>query len=396
MSNVYFVISHPIQYYSPLFSEFAKEAKISFDVLYFSDMSTRGYRDREFGVDVKWDIPLLSGYNYSFLKNYAPKWIQERGFFGFVNLGVVTRIKNSPKDAVFIVHGWAYFSSLLTVFIAKVFGRRVFLRAETPQNQEFAKGVVKDLLKRIFFKLLLFPCVDRFLYIGSQNFKFYIALGVSEKRLIFSPYAVDNRRFDEVYQAILNDKHSYVRRHLGISQDATVLLFSGKFVSKKRPMDLLRAFERVQKKFKVFLVMMGDGDLRGAMEKFIRDESLGGSVFLTGFVNQSQVQYYYAASDMYVMCSGLGETWGLSVNEAMNFRLPLVVSDLTGCSADLVKHGENGFIFETKNVADLATTIEKMIQMPRAELSQMGRRSFEIIQEYSYRNIIDNLKNSLR
>ncbi len=67
------------------------------------------------------------------------------------------------------------------------------------------------------------------------------------------------------------------------------------------------------------------------------------NVHLTGFINQSVIPKYYAIGDAFVMCSQEGETWGLSVNEAMNFALPIVVSDMVGCSEDLVEEGQNGY-----------------------------------------------------
>ena len=51
------------------------------------------------------------------------------------------------------------------------------------------------------------------------------------------------------------------------------------------------------------------------------------------------------------MASSFGETWGLSVNEAMNFKLPIVVSNLTGSSSDLVCSNKNGYTFELDQAA---------------------------------------------
>ena len=57
------------------------------------------------------------------------------------------------------------------------------------------------------------------------------------------------------------------------------------------------------------------------------------------------------------MCSGLGETWGLSVNEAMNFGLPLVVSETCDSSQDLEIIGTNGYIFKEGNIQELSSEI---------------------------------------
>ena len=112
---------------------------------------------------------------------------------------------------------------------------------------------------------------------------------------------------------------------------------------------------------------------------------------LTGFVNQSNVKDYYNLADVFVMCSGYGETWGLSTNEAMNFSLPIILSDMTGSSDDLVDG--NGFIFNTDDIDDFASVLDKMVNLPNTERFKMGNRSKEIIAQYDYKVIIENLKN---
>ena len=62
-----YLVSHPIQYQVPLLRRIAKEPDIDLTVLFGSDFSVRGYKDKGFGVAVKWDVPLLDGYQYEFL-----------------------------------------------------------------------------------------------------------------------------------------------------------------------------------------------------------------------------------------------------------------------------------------------------------------------------------------
>jgi len=108
------------------------------------------------------------------------------------------------------------------------------------------------------------------------------------------------------------------------------------------------------------LVMVGEGELRTEIENFINDNKLA-NVHLPGFINQSEIVKYYAVADVFVLCSGEGETWGLSVNEAMNFNLPVVVSEMAGCAHDLVQFGVNGFVFKCGNVRVLANQINQAL-----------------------------------
>jgi glycosyltransferase involved in cell wall biosynthesis len=155
---------------------------------------------------------------------------------------------------------------------------------------------------------------------------------------------------------------------------------------------LLRAFHQLRQP-SYYLVMLGEGELRPEMETYIAQHGLQ-NIRLTGFINQSDISLFYTAADVFVMCSEAGETWGLSVNEAMNFHLPVVVSDLTGCSDDLVKGRGTGVVTAVGNVASLAGGIETVLSN-ETERQRMGEQSALVISEYSFNTIIEQLRKAL-
>ena len=126
------------------------------------------------------------------------------------------------------------------------------------------------------------------------------------------------------------------------------------------------------------------------MEKFITEHQLHDRVLLTGFVNQSQMPEYYLAADLYVMCSGMYETWGLSTNEAMCFGLPIILSDMVGSAYDLIDG--NGFRYPCGDCEQLAQLIDHIFSLPESDFQQMKNRSLDIIQHYSYETIIAAIK----
>ena len=65
-----YILTHPIQYQSPLIRNLSKLFKIH--VLYRSDISAKKYFDKGFNKKVLIDRNLLKGYNYSFLKKIGP------------------------------------------------------------------------------------------------------------------------------------------------------------------------------------------------------------------------------------------------------------------------------------------------------------------------------------
>jgi len=367
-----------------------KELNREFDlhVYYFSDASIKGGMDKGFGQNIKWDVPLLEGYNYTFIKNYSSRKSLSNKLFDLFNPSAVKVLFKSPSK-IFILNGWAYLSDLIVIFTAKIFGKKIWLRAENPLSQETGKSRIKVFIKKIFLQHFLFKFfVHRFLYIGTQNKLFFKYYGVAEDKLVYTPYSVDNSSFDVQYQS-LRDKKEDTKALLNIPTGKKIVLFSGKYIEKKRPLDLLKAVHALNDE-SVLLVMMGDGALRSEMEDYINANKMN-NVILTGFVNQSLVPKYYSIADLFVMCSGSGETWGLSVNEAMNFALPVIISSTSGCSSDLVEHGKNGFIFEEGNIDELIKCLRGFLYDDVFRKSS-GELSKGIVQDYSIQKIVKNLE----
>jgi len=227
--------------------------------------------------------------------------------------------------------------------------------------------------------------------------------------LFFAPYAVDNKRFIEARKS-LSKNRKLLRKELRIDEKDIVILFVGKLIYKKHPFDLLRAYELLnmgksdlpninvnvrRSDFQKFnLIFVGDGILRPELENYVKEYNLK-NVHFTGFKNQTEIPKYYALSDIFVLPSGAGETWGLVVNEAMCFGLPIIASDVVGCGPDLVKHGENGYIYPVGNIEKLTDYLEDLIKNPEKRKS-FGKKSFEIIQEYTYEKDIKGILEALK
>jgi glycosyltransferase involved in cell wall biosynthesis len=384
-----FILSHPIQYISPLLKYLASKTDI--EVCYYSDVSVKGGFDKGFGKAIKWDIPLLDGYKFVFVKNWRKNQPMDTRFMNAFNPGIIRELRKS-KSKIVVINSWAYATDWLVLIFAPLFGKKIWLRTENPINKELNKSLVTRFLKKILLKHILFRFViDKFLFIGIRNKKFYEYYGVTdESRFIFTPYCVDNDSMNNKY-LYLKQRKNQIREKLSIPANRKVILFTGKYIVQKQPLDLMKAFKLLPND-QYSLIMVGEGELRSQMQQFIDTNQLTG-IILTGFVNQSEIWEYYIAADVFVMCSN-SETWGLSVNEAMNFHLPVVVSDASGCSADLVQPGNNGFVFKEGNIEELASSIKKATESTEIN-SAMGACSASIIQGYNISIVSNNILKTL-
>ncbi len=369
--------SHPIQYQAPLFKTLARDPYIDCMVYFCWDFGVdKKSFDSEFKEYVQWDIPLLEGYAYQFLKNYAPQ--PSSGFWGQINFAIIREVWSNKYDAI-IVMGWNSFTNIMAMGTAWVRGTPVMIRGENPMNQELLKSGTKRRIKKIVLGML-FRNASIMLCIGEENKKFYEYYGVPSKKLIMCRYAVDNERIVHAVEESRKERKA-TREKMGIKEDDVVVLFVGKLIEKKNPLDALIAYAQIQNKNKA-LIIVGEGELRTAIEQYVKEYKVP-NVHCTGFKNQTELPLYYACADIFVLPSGSGETWGLVVNEAMCAKLPIIVSDLVGCGADLVNHGENGFIVGTHNKKELTERLEDLINDP-VKRAIFKKKSFEKIRGYCY------------
>ena len=386
-------MSHPIQYQVPLLGKLAKNQQFDTHTYFYWDFGVKETYEADFRREIKWDIPILDGYKYSFLKNYSLR--PSSRFWGEVNFGVIPEIFRRRYDAI-LVFGWGLFSNWLAILSALATGTRIILHGESPMNQEMCKKRnLKNLVRSMLLKQL-FKRISAFLYIGKENKKFYEYFGVPQNKLFFAPYAVDNERYFEEEKSLPADKN-ILRKSAGIAENGPVILFVGKLSAKKRPMDLLKAYEILlgswKNDIKPMLIYVGDGPLRNELESYSADRGLT-RVYFPGFKNQLELSSYYAIADVFVLPSGLGETWGLVVNEAMCFGIPVIVSDMAGCGADLVRQGENGFVFPLGSSEKLAHYLSEVLGNEDAR-KIFGKRSREIIENYSQEQDIRGIRAAL-
>jgi glycosyltransferase involved in cell wall biosynthesis len=233
--------------------------------------------------------------------------------------------------------------------------------------------------------------------IGSEAHRHLSRLGVPEDKMESAPYCVDTDFFSGEVSRWAPQREE-IRREFGIGPSDVALVFSGKLIPKKDPLLLpasLRLLEPRELE-RVHLLVVGDGDLRDKMEHACREVNCA-RVRCFGFLNQSEIGRIYAAGDALVLPSrrGMGETWGLAVNEAMQFGLPAIVSDGVGCHRELIHPGKTGFVFDSAVSESLASGIRWYLGLSASarELAATACRS--AIEKYTVQLAVDGLRSAV-
>ncbi|MCY1505394.1 D-inositol-3-phosphate glycosyltransferase [compost metagenome] len=369
MKKLAIVTTHPIQYYAPVFELLAQHCELK--VYYTWGQTAMGEKyDPDFRKTITWDIPLLKGYNHTFVNNHA-KNPGSHHFFGIDNPKLIEEIELFDP-AVILLYGWAYKSHLQVI---RYFHKKIPVWLRGDSNLLDVKAGLKRRLRALALRWV-FSYLDKALYVGTANKAYFKEYGLKENQLIFMPHAIDNKRFDHV-----NSKESQVLRvELGLNDHDLLLTFAGKLENKKSPLLLLEAFMALNLP-NTHLLFVGNGHLENLLKE---KADFSPFVHFLDFQNQRNMPVIYHMSDLFCLPSkGPGETWGLAVNEAMAAQKAILVSNKVGCAADLIRNGVNGYVFEAENKHDLMEKLSLLLE-DHESLKEMGKESARIIKDWSF------------
>lgn len=387
MFKLAYFVTHPIQYQAPLLRMLASRPEIDLKVFFLSDLSVKSFQDKGFGVVVKWDVPLLDGYNHEFLPH-----LFDRGALSLwepVVYGIRRALKSADWDAVCFC-GYAHYALLWGIWSAVRLNIPYFFRAESNLICT-SQGPLKD----IFIRWLIKKAVA-LLWISSDNREYYKFYGARNEQLFFTPYAVDNSFFQERSKKT-KERVSALKKELGLIDDIPVIVYASKLIKRKNPVLLLEAFARLSAKgvspFPAYLLYIGDGEERPELEMRISELRLRDRVKLLGFKNQTELPDYFALCDLFVLPSHR-EPFGLVINEVMNVGKAVISTDEVGASRDLVQNGRNGFVVPAGDVKALSQALEKIISGKKIS-QQMGSESKKVIANWSFEKDVDGIIRAL-
>ncbi len=381
--RVLLVATHPVQYSAPVFRQMTHHPHLDIEVAYCSLHNVNQGTDPEFGMSVRWDLPLLEGYPWVEVANKSPRPGLGR-FFGLLNPGLWKLVRKGGFDAVVSFTGYNYASFWILAFAAKVHGKPFLFGTDAYDlHSRDGRAWKLKLKRRVWPKF--FRLADVVIVLSSGGVALMRSLGIPAERIALTPFVVNNEWW--LAQSQRADPAA-TRREWRVPDSASVALFCAKLQLWKRPQDVLRAFAKA-KVPEAFLIYAGEGPLRGSLESEATTLGVAERVRFLGFANQSQLPSIYAASDLFVLPSEY-EPFGVVVNEAMLCGCAVAVSDRVGARFDLVQPGETGYVYSCSDVDALAKIFSETLP-DREGLKRMGEAARNRMQTWSPREYIDAL-----
>lgn len=258
--------------------------------------------------------------------------------------------KDSPN--VITISGWFDPEYISLVRILK----KSFKFVSILEIDNVFTGTLRQRLGIIYFRLRLRNLFDRIWIPGSAQIRFAQLLGFKQdfiyKGLYVQPYGPI-----DVYGPI---KKAYPPR----------LLYVGRLIDFKKIDALTSAFASIQNKRGWQLHVIGTGPLENHL---VQCES----IIYRGFLQPRHLPEEYLSASAYCLPSQ-GEHWGVAVQEACHFKLPLLLSTGIGSRYDLAEEGVNCWIFDPNNIEDLKIALNSLFDSNFDYLRGMGVRSAQL------------------
>jgi len=357
-------------YRIPVFNVLARRAGLDLHVMFLAETDEALRQWRVYKNEICFSHQILPSWRWRAGKNIV---LINRGLWSALN-------KVSPQ--VIICGGYNYAASWEALLWARRHGVAFVLWSES-NGQDARQGRAwVEFLKTYFLR----HC-DRFVVPGKASFEYLRSLGSPEASILTAPNAVDNSWF--ATQAENTRAHAAeFREKLGLP--SRFILFVGRLVPEKGIFDLLEAYAKLESgvRSEVGLVFAGDGVSKEKLAQQAKRISPG-TVCFPGFAQREDLVALYALAETLVLPTH-SEPWGLVVNEAMACGLPIIVTSVAGCSADLVEDGWNGYVVPPRDSERLSVAINSLVRQPGLK-RLMSARSSERIRNYSPEACADGL-----
>lgn len=140
------------------------------------------------------------------------------------------------------------------------------------------------------------------------------------------------------------------------------ILWVARFIDWKHPEHAVEIAKRLKKDgYEFRLSMIGSGELEDFIRESVKEENLSDCVEMLGTMKPEQVRQHMENSEIFLFTSDRNEGWGAVLNESMNSACAVVANSAIGSVPFLMRHAENGYMYEDGNLDDLYEKVKKLL-----------------------------------
>ncbi len=206
--------------------------------------------------------------------------------------------------------------------------------------------------------------------IGFPKFVYPISCGINRKR--FNP----------------QNNGEYLKKRYALP-DKRILLSVSRLDKEKNIDLILDALSLIPGKIAPQFVIAGKGAEEKHLKQLVKDLNLEKCVTFIGFVPDEDLPNLYCIADCFII-AGKAELQSIVTMEAMASGLP-VIAILAMALPELVRHNENGYLFQPGDRSGIAKYITHMFS-DESRRKQMARRSLEVIEKHDIEKVINQFE----
>ncbi|EIF6174294.1 glycosyltransferase family 4 protein [Clostridium perfringens] len=367
--KVLFLTNIPSPYRVDFFNELGKfcDLTVLYELRYASD------RDKE------WKGNRAKNFKQVFLNG------KRIGSDSSISFSIFKYLKDNSYDLI-VIGGYSTPTGMMSIFYLNKIKRDFILNCDGGFIKKDSK--IKYLIKKYFIK-----SAKWWLSTGKETTKYLINYGADKNRIRVYPFTSISEK-DLVIKMIDESEKRSIKNQLGINEKK-IIISVGQFIYRKGYDVLLKSCKDISKDVGVYII---GGNINEEYRK-LKDEYNLDNVHFLGFKNKEELKKYYKISDLFVLPTR-EDIWGLVVNEAMAFGLPVITTKK--CIAGLELISDKELLIESENYNELRIAIENVLFNENL-INAIKKKNMKKIEEYtiekmakSHIEIFEEIKNDCK
>ncbi|WP_027218057.1 glycosyltransferase family 4 protein [Butyrivibrio fibrisolvens] len=354
--KVLFLANIPSPYRVEFFNLLSQQCDLT--VVYERRIASDREDDWYIDTETKYKVHFLKGIDYSNDASIAP--------------GVVNFLCKGKYDII-VVSGYSSVTQMLTIMTLKM--------RHIPYILNVDGGMIKKESKfKYWYKKKLVSGASAYLSTGRECDKFLVHYGAEEDKLRRYPFT--SIRKSDIIPKVLSAEEKRAYKEKINCNYKKMILSVGQPIHRKGFDILIKAVAKLNiSDLGVYIVGGEPNDECAELVKELKTSN----IHFVPFMKKAVLADYYKAADLFVFPTR-EDIWGLVINEAMSYGLPIVTTDKCNAGLELVKSGNNGYIIQSEDVEKLSKVISNILTIDSIET--LEQNSLNRIKSYTFENMV--------
>lgn len=354
MMKVLFLTNVPSPYRVDFFNELGKLCDLT--VLY--EKESADDRDSKWKSSAALNFKSIILHGKSFSKD------------GALCFDIIKWIKKDKYD-IYVVGGYSTPTGMLAIQLLKMKNIRFFLSCDGGIIKEDSR--LKYLIKKYFIS-----SANYWLSTGQETNKYLQYYGAIKENIHVYPFSSVLKK-DILMTSLSKEEKLLIREKLGVKGEKIVVSV-GQYIHRKGYDLLLNSWKEFDEKFT--LLIIGSGPDKEKLNNIILEQKLN-NVSLVDFKSKEELKYYYLAADYFILPTR-EDIWGLVINEALSYKLPIITTNK--CVAGVELSNE----FNSIDIIDI-TSDTIFIRELKEILNRESNKELNLIENNINKYTIENM-----